>query len=290
MNQSPLRATLQNYAAEYERIRVLGSTVTNLFLNTHELEKQLANKECYLQGTENSLFILIPRHDSFYELLFLSHNPATLSEDLRSLRLTTSLSLPFRASIIDREDKAERLARYFYEADFGLVKKLYRTTLKSPPDSIYAAMRVFAEELTPYLGFAKAGDEKEIYDILAESFDPIGDNLPELEEISDCIARREIAVLRKENQILSLIYYTIKSGILHSYYDVTRREHRGGNGYFMALSLFVKDQLQKSGREVKRALGWREPAKKKLIKHAEKSNQMPDGLVIYNLRQDGIEK
>ena len=282
---------LNQYAACYARIKAgAPAFVSNIFQNAEELAAIFINKPCKLVANDQFLFIFIPRHDSFYELLFACASPEIMGEAVKNIRAIFPVAMPIRVSLAGREPSVGNLATIFLENGFTLAKKLLRTRLGLPSESIRQAMAIFAQEHSPYLGFAKSGDEGEIMEILKQSFDPIGDNLPEIDEIRERIAKRQIAVLRKDHAILSLRYYSLSStNILHSYYDVTRPEYRGGNGYFMALCHFVQETLGQGGIHVKRALGWREEAKKKLVKHAKKSNEQPDGIVIYNLRLDPAE-
>lgn len=276
-------ATLETYSAAYDALHERYPRLTgNIFLDATRLAALFTSKHCLLEETENALFVLVPRH-SFHDLLFLTGDEEGLSPALQAWLPAWPEGAPLRVSVIGREPVAGALAAQFEAADFGLVKKLLRTRLKLPEEKILAAMRPFAEEVRELLGYARHGDEEEILEILRESFDPMGDNLPELAEISERIDDRGIAVVRKDGKILSLNYFGVQSGVLHSFYDVTRKEYRGGNGFFMALAIFVHDELKARGINCGRSLGWRDAAQKKLIRHAKKSNQNADGIVIYNM-------
>lgn len=278
-------ATLETYSAAYDALRSRHPRLTgNIFLDAPRLGSLFGSKRCLLENTENALFLLVPRH-SFHDLLFLTGDARALPAALHAWLPAWPEADPFRVSVIGREPDTGALAALFEAAGFGLVKKLLRTRIRLPEGKILAAMRPFAEEVRDLLGYARPGDEEEILEILRESFDPMGDNLPELEEISERIADRGIAVVRKDGKILSLNYFGIQGGVLHSFYDVTRKEYRGGNGFFMALSVFVHDELEARGVDYARSLGWRDAAQKKLLRHAQKNNQLPDGIVIYNMRR-----
>lgn len=278
-------ATLETYSAAYDALRARHPRLAgNIFLDAPRLEALFSAKPCLLEETESALFLLVPRH-SFHDVLFLTGDAAALPTALGAWLPAWPEAAPLRVSVIGREPEAGGVAEKFGAAGFGLVKKLLRTRIRLPDEKILAAMRPFAEEVRDFLGYARHGDEEEILEILRDSFDPMGDNLPELAEISERIDDRGIAVVRKEGKILSLNYFAIQSGVLHSFYDVTRKEYRGGNGFFMALAVFVHDELAARGVSCARSLGWRDAAQKKLIRHAKKSNQEPDGIVIYNMRR-----
>lgn len=278
-------ATLETYSEAYDALRARHPRLAgNIFMDAPRLEALFSAKPCLLEETESALFLLVPRH-SFHDLLFLTGDATALPAALESWLPAWPGARPLRVSVIGREPEAGDTAGKFGTAGFGLVKKLLRTRLKRPDEKILAAMRPFAEEVRDFLGYARHGDEEEILEILRDSFDPMGDNLPELAEISERIDDGGIAVVRKDGRILSLNYFAIQSGVLHSFYDVTRKEYRGGNGFFMALAVFVHDELTARGVNCARSLGWRDAAQKKLIRHAKKSNQAADGIVIYNMRR-----
>ena len=277
-------ATLEAYSTAYDALKGRYPVLWgNIFLDAAKLDKIFKSKECLLEETENSLFLLIPRHE-FYDLLFLTGDCQHFPEALEIWLAAWPKDRPIRASVIGREPDSGDLAAQFEKSGFVLIKKLMRTKLKPPKEKILAAMRPFAEEARDLLGYARHGDEEEILEILQDAFDPMGDNLPEIQEISERIDEKGIAVIRKDGRILSLNYFAVHSGVFHGIYDVTRKEHRGGNGYFMALASFVHDDLDARGIRCAQSFGWRDVTKKKLVKHAEKSDQAADGIMVYYLR------
>lgn len=280
-------ATLEAYAAAHEALRKDGRCLSgNIFLDAARVGALFCKKPCLLVEAAHSLFVLVPRH-AFHDVLYLTTDATALPADVVAMLAAWTPEKPLRLSLPGREPEIGEVALAFEKTGFGLVKKLLRTKLEVPDERILAAMRPFAEEVRDLIGYARHGEEEEILEILRESFDTMGDNLPELEEIRERIDERGIAVVRKEGRIVALNYFAIQSGVFHSFYDVTRKAHRGGNGFFMALSVFVHDELKARGVSCGRSLGWRDATQKKLLRHARKSNQQPDGIVIYNMRWPG---
>lgn len=277
-------ATLEAYSAAHDALKSRHPRLSgNIFLDASRLEATFKSKQCLLHESGNSLFLLLPRH-SFHDLLYLTGDAGRLPGELAECLAGWPGDQPLRVSVIGREPEAGDMAAQFQNAGFSLLKKLLRTRLRLPDANILAAMRPFAEEVRDCLGYARLGDEEEILEILRESFDTMGDNLPEPAEIRERIDEGGVAVLRREGKILSLKYFAVQGGVLHSLYDVTRKEYRGGNGFFMALAVFVQDELEARGVPCTRSLGWRNAVQKKLLRHAKKSNEQPDGIVIYNMR------
>lgn len=277
-------ATLETYSAAHDALKSRHPRLSgNIFMDAPRLEAAFTSKRCLLHESDNSLFLLIPRH-SFHDVLYLTGDAGRLPGELAGCLADWPVEQALRVSVIGREPEAGAMAAQFQKAGFFPLKKLLRTRLRLPEANILAAMRPFAEEMRDQLGYARHGDEAEILEILRESFDPMGDNLPELAEISERIDEGCVAVLRQGGKILSLKYFTVQGGVLHSLYDVTRKEYRGGNGFFMALAVFVQEELEARGVNCARSLGWRDATQKKLLRHAKKSNQHADGIVIYNMR------
>ncbi|MDE6735692.1 MAG: hypothetical protein K2J64_09530 [Desulfovibrio sp.] len=278
-------ATLETWSAAYDALKARYPRLEgNIFLDASRLAALFRAKRCLLEETESALFLLTPRH-SFHDVLFLTGDASWLPPALETWLPAWPAADPLRVSVIGCDPRAEELAAQFAAAGFGLVKKLLRTRVRLPEGKMLAAMRPFAEEARDLLGYARHGDEEEILEILRESFDLMGDNLPELTEISEHIDNGGIAVARKDGRILALNYFSIQSGVLHSFYDVTRKEYRGGGGLFMALTVFIHDDLEARGIPYTRGLGWRDAAQKRLLRHALKNDQQPDGIVIYNMRR-----
>lgn len=278
-------ATLETYSAACDALKARYPRLEgNIFLDASRLAALFSAKPCLLEETESALFLLTPRH-SFHDVLFLTGDAGELSKALEEWLPAWPEDHPLRVSVIGRDPGAGALAARFETAGFGLVKKLLRTRVRLPEGRMLAAMRPFAEEARDLLGYARHGDEEEILEILRESFDLMGDNLPELAEIRERIDEGGIVVARKEGRILALNYFAVQSGVLHSFYDVTRKEYRGGGGLFMALAVFMRDELEARGVPYTRGLGWRDAAQKRLLRHALKNDQRPDGIVIYNMRR-----
>lgn len=151
-------------------------------------------------------------------------------------------------------------------------------------EKVMDAMRSFSNEYMNCISFAEIGDAEEILEILKENFDLVGDNIPELFSIRQNISKRQVLVLRQDQRIASLLYFTIKNNIFHGLYDVTRKEYRGSAGLFLANSVFRYEYFKSHGIKFKRFLGWRDSGNKKLMKYAEtRSPERPDGVVIYNM-------
>lgn len=274
-------ATFEQFSAAHDALKArVRCTLTNLFQDGHELRVLLAEKKCLLHTAEKSLFLLVPYHDAYYDLLYLAADAPTLEDGLRELLKAYTEPLALRGSCIGREPQAGDMAEIFRSQGFALTKKLLRMRATPPPQKILDAMRPYAEEYRDCMSFAGPEDAEEIFALLKEEFDIVADNLPELESIRQNILKKGVAVLRWENTIASLMYFQKHKNTIHGLYDVTRRQYRR-QGFFMALVIFLKDHDEP--RQKLRVYGWRDAARQKLVKYAKENNQLPDGIVIYNM-------
>ncbi len=276
-------ATFESFSAAHDALKARRRcTVTNLFLDGHALRALLAEKTCLLHVAGGAIFLLIPYHEIYYDCLYLAADGMSFAEGLRQLLESYHEPLALRGSSVGKEPQAGEVAELFRQHGFVLTKKLLRMQLKRAPEKVLNAMRPYADEYRDCMSFADPGDAEEILELLKEEFDLVADNLPELSAIREHILRGEVAVLRQDAKIASLHYFHMHKNALHSLYDVTRKEYRR-EGFFMALASFVQDHFTKQSKKNVRALGWRDASRQKLVKHAKKSNQQPDDVVIYNM-------
>lgn len=275
-------ATFTLFSQEYDALKARRRcALSNIFQDRAALESLLERKRCLLFSTEGCLFLFAPFHDAFHDCLYLAADLPALEDGLARAR--ADFPAPVRVSVAGREPLAGEQARVFQAQGFELRKELLRTRLRKPAPRIIEAMRALAgDELFREISFAVPGDEEEILAMLREEFDVVGDNLPELATIREDIARRHIAVLRRGGRIASLHYFQRNRATLHALYDVTRREFRKEQ-MFTAVSLFVHDALEKEEGKNVRVFGWRDVSKKRLVRHAKKTEQETDGVRIYNL-------
>jgi len=280
------QATYENFITAHDKLKLLcRCKLSNIFLDSLNLREIIEKKVCFMYTDDKSLFLTIPRHEIYYDLLYISENEETLCKGLTGLYSYLSLKLPIRASIIGKEYHIRDTVKIFNQHGFNIIKKLLRMRIYQPKEKILDLMRPYAEEFRNYISFASKDDAQEILEILKQEFDVVGDNLPELSQIVRDIDSKHIIILRYGEEISALHYFQISRGTIHALYDVTRKEYRR-EGFFMALASFVNEYHSALGQKKLRVLGWRDATNPKLIKHAQKNNQNLDGIVIYNLLYD----
>lgn len=76
-------------------------------------------------------------------------------------------------------------------------------------------------------GYAFPDDAEEIYTLLAEEFDVLMDNVPEISKIRETINSTGIAVARYKSEIIAFRYTEIRNKIAFGLFDFVKREYRG---------------------------------------------------------------
>lgn len=269
--------------------------VSNIFTDADDLARKFEEKACWMHFAGNNIYAFVPRHD-FYDLLYVLGDEARLCEDVAKIFKLWAKPVKIRVSVIGKEPRAGESAQKFSQAGFKLAKKLLRMQsygkengeerLKKSATKTWKVMKMFADENRECMSMADPQDAPEILEILKESFDVIGDNVPEIEEIRERIAAGCVAVLRKDGKIVSLSYREIRGGINYGFYDVTRLEYRGGGGFGLAVTIFMAEQLAMRGVRCARSINWRDANDEKLVKYARSINELPEGVVLYNMYRD----
>lgn len=257
--------------------------VSNLFLDNRQICKKIANNACYFLQSGASLFFLVPFHGVMYNLYFLSATPEALASDLSSLMQEFNFSSPLCTSVIGRKEQCAPILSALGANGFMEQNILLRTVCKKPEEKILKAMRLLAADHLEAVSFAKEEDAEELLGLLCEEFDIVENNIPDLGEIKEDIRNNRIVVIREGHIIAAMHYFDVENGISHSYFDVVRKEFRGGNGMIFALYIFKLDYFKREGAKINRFLAWRDTSRPRLIKNAGKSNERPDGIVIHHL-------
>lgn len=276
-------ATIDTFSVAHDSLKLRHRCkLTNIFLDSTSLQEVLSERHCLQYNTDKALFLLVPRHNSYYDCLYMAVDGLALKKGIDAVLSNYHSEMSIRGAVIGKEPQALEIAEIFHDLGFRLTKRLLRMQLGAPAQKILDAMRPFADENRDSMSFATPDDAEEILEILKDNFDLVADNLPELSVIRDNIVKKQVAILRRDNKIASLHYFHIYNSTLHSLYDVTRKEYRK-EGFFMALAIFINEYFSGQSKKSMRAFGWRDATNQKLVKHAKKSNQNSDGVIIYNM-------
>lgn len=123
--------------------------------------------------------------------------------------------------------------------------------------------------------YARPGEETQIMDMLAENIDPLGEQIPDLDEIAERIAAREVLVIRDEatGELKAFFSFIRQGSTVTGRFLVTRRKYRD-EGWGLDLS----DMFFDLHADARRVLGWVREDKKRNLKLYELQGYQKDRL------------
>ena len=123
--------------------------------------------------------------------------------------------------------------------------------------------------------YARPGEEMQIMDMLEENIDPYGEQIPDLDEIVERIAAREVLVIRDEatGELKAFFSFIRQGSTVTGRFLVTRRKYRD-EGWGLDLS----DMFFDLHADARRILGWVREDKKRNLKLYELQGYQKDRL------------
>lgn len=279
------RANLSSLVSSLDAIKAVTPFALSNIMDYREVCGLVEKKSCLLLRRDYAMLLLVPRHDSFYDIFYCAQDASALKSILADFKNTYDGSYYARISVIGKEAQIIPVSRILEECGFTLSKKKARTQHK-PTANTVESMAVLQstrsrDDNSDYtVSFAAAGDEEEILSLLLEEFDVCDDDVPELEAIRDSIEKKEIVVSRDNGIMTALNYFKVKNHTCYSWYDVTRKEYRHKLEFF-DLHKYRADYFSRNNIVINRYVGWRNPANRRLMKFAARFNEFPDGVYIY---------
>lgn len=281
-------ATIDRFASAVDTLKLkYGRLLSNVFSDNYKLKDDMQKKECFVFSTEESLFLLIPYHNAFHDLLYCSANQETLEKDIKSFLQSYHMALRIRVSIVGKEAFANEMYNVFEKCGFELIKKLMRSDIsgRNTSQKINDARKSLTfgkkKKEVEEGQFAEVEDAREILDLLMTEFDVCADSIPELEDIVDNILKRHVHIIKRDNKVVCLHYFTVNNGICFRLYDLSHKEYRKEFLYYR-INRFTIRYFKTLGKSIKRYYGWRDAKNKRLIKYARLCNESMDGVTIYN--------
>lgn len=286
------KITFETYAQLVDSFRKKCITpYTNIYLTAQDISEIFIKKECLFFTIEGTLFILVPYHKFYYDLLFYTISYEALNKSLQVfIKQIYNNQLPIRASLIGKEPSIGELSSIFEKYMFHMSKKLGRINYNNTSAKNEAAQEFFqsfkennknaSKSINPM--FAAPEDAQAVLDMLLEEFDLCGENVPELEAIKENIEKKQVVIAKKDNNIIALHYFTIKNKIRMGIYEYVKKDFRG-SGVMFYISNFIENYLKDNNIQITRVCGWRDITKKRLIKVYKSLGENFDGVYIYNL-------
>ena len=276
-------ATLDLFVKYSGELKNLGLPVIhNIFQDSNTVTKLLEEKNCLIKKINDSFFLLIPRHNFYYDMLYMSTDRKNLCDSLNIFLNEYDADYQFRTSIIGHDPSAGETADIFIECGFTLGRKIARMRNFDDEKNIEDLVELLCDDDKYTVEFATEGDQQAVFDLLMTEFDIRSDNLPELTEIQENIHKKQIVIIRgEEGSIIALHYFTRQNSCVYGWYDVIVKKYRKHHLYsYMMLFLY---EYWSEKNKATRSCSWRDVANKRLMKLARHCNQLPDGVYIYNM-------
>lgn len=260
--------------------------------------QQISNtKKSFVFVSECSFVFAYPIFD-FLELIIFYTDESKFISDLSFIKdyihTNQSQIKKLKVSLCDNAGfENVEINNILLDNGFFVSKKIARfinsetRTKKSNLDSDY--MLTLVPDHLRQAEYAKKEDAKEILECMFKEFDPIGDAIPELNEIEDNIMKRQVVVVRDnsvtlptntQGKIVSFTYFNVINSIYYGLFDYSDKNYRQ---YFVFFSIQNFMDHIKREKKLTRSYGWRDLNNKRTTKYALKKKDEADGVVVCNL-------
>lgn len=260
--------------------------------------QQISNtKKSFVFVSECSFVFAYPIFD-FLELIIFYTDESKFISDLSFIKdyihTNQSQIKKLKVSLCDNAGfENVEINNILLDNGFFVSKKIARfinsetRTKKSNLDSDY--MLSLVPDHLRQAEYAKKEDAKEILECMFKEFDPIGDAIPELNEIEDNIMKRQVVVVRDnsvtlptntQGKIVSFTYFNVINSIYYGLFDYSDKNYRQ---YFVFFSIQNFMDHIKREKKLTRSYGWRDLNNKRTTKYALKKKDEADGVVVCNL-------
>ena len=205
--------------------------VTNAFITKPQLDAMLAEERTQvIQGDD--ILLLLEEEPDLVRVYFYA-------ADITSLQqikcLLPKCGKPIVADIVGKNPLAENLAKALIDKGFEQYSVFVRMTCGSP--------QMLDSADVSCVEYAKNNDIEEICRLLYSEFDPLFSHFPTQNEIAAAVDKREIIVVRREQQIAGFAYFEVISSrhVCLRYFVVNSKYRRQGIGKALLAHAFTNN-------------------------------------------------
>lgn len=251
-------------------IRKNRSYLSNAFFTKPQLDILLAKAGTQTFESEG-LILLTEEKNDLVRIYFYAANNVVLR---KMKNLIHGFDKPVIADIVGKNPQTEVLAQLLTDNGFEQYSVFVRLTCSDP--------KKLEEVDTSTVEFAKADDINAIFGLLYSEFDPLFSHIPPEEDIVAAISKKEIMVVRKQQQLAGFAFFEVTSpkNICLRYFIVNENYRRQGIGNALLARAF-----EHHGEDVKYML-W-VGTYNSAIKKYERLNFKQDGMIDYILKFRG---
>lgn len=283
--------TYNNFSEAVEHIIACNKLIENYqIIDLNKLKHFFEIKDCILSISKKSVVVLVPFFD-FYEVYTYSTDESDLLNLLLNLKneinnenLSLKLSLCTKKNI-----KETHYYQTLIDSGFTLKKQIARFRADLPNENTKKNKQLiidkeFISSVVPEqyrnAEYAKESDAEQIFELLKSEFDPIGDSLPDYDELVENIRKNHVVCVKDKDRIICVHYFEVVNNMYYGLFDCTDKQYRHYFVYF-SIMYFMKTEFLK--HKYSRCYGWRDVTKKRINKFGSQIGQVGDGVMIYNL-------
>lgn len=212
--------------------------ISNLFLNSEKHSLWIEKKELSYQATAEGYFIL--RNNSMVNYLFyITTDEFQLRKGLQEI--ASQIKNSVMVDILGNSQMGS-IKKAFFDNHFILYEELNRMSRIGLPSSTRPGSGVT---------FAESKDATAILHLLYSNFNPLSEQIPEIEEIKQYIQNKWILVYKQEHTIAGFIIFELTGLTLYLRYWFVLPQFREMN---MGSKLF--NSFMYEGRNTKRQMLW----------------------------------
>lgn len=251
----------EQYIAQVDLIKKAKcKPISNIYEDINSIKVMCKAKQANVFSTPNCILLFTLKHNIFYECWYFAEDIIALEATFHLFLKTYTKTLPIRFMVVGKDENTLHICEALNTIGCTLKASLSRL-LSCMNDTMVKALQ--DEYSADIVEVANPDDAQEIFDMLKSEFDLYADNIPEFVEVKENIDKQQVFIIRKDNKIALLHYFTVKNNILYGYYDLVRKEYRNEQLYF-SLILFIYNYIAKNN--IKRRYEWRNITKKRLAK------------------------
>lgn len=212
--------------------------ISNLFLNSDKYSLWIEKKELFYQATTEGYFILRSNSGVSY-LFYITTDEFQLRKGLQEI--TPQIKNTVMVDVLG-DGKIESVKQVFFDNHFILYEEINRMSRIGLPDSNHSEVGVT---------FAEPEDSVAILQLLHSNFNPLSEQIPEIEEIAHYIQNKWVLVYKQEHKIAGFIIFELTGVTLYLRYWFVLPQFRE-----MHIGSKLFNSFMYEGRTTKRQLLW----------------------------------
>ena len=215
--------------------------ITNFYPENDKINVRIGNNQFYKEIIDETVFF-INEETEFKRLFYCSASIVALDQSLSQLKLLIDTD-HLVVDIIGKEPDIQLILNVFKNNSFfeyTVLNRMSRISVKDVLTDSHSSLKI-----------ADTTYSNSVYDLLHLYFDPIAEQLPNLEEINSWIDFNHLIIIEEQNEILGFVIFDIIGVTSYLRYWFVHPKHRNRKIGSMLLNEYFKNSIG-----TKRQLFW----------------------------------